>query len=78
MLTEAVVEGKTDHLQGLKENVVIGRLIPAGTGIQRYNRLSYVEDRPPELEEPVDEPADEAVEEADGPPTGVPEEAPEE
>jgi len=78
VLTEAVVEGKTDHLQGLKENVVIGRLIPAGTGIQRYNRLSYVEDRPPELEEPVDEPADEAVEEADGPPTGVPEEAPEE
>ena len=32
MLTDAAVEGKTDRLLGLKENVIIGRLIPAGTG----------------------------------------------
>ncbi len=36
VLTEAVVEGKTDHLFGLKENVIIGKLIPAGTGWGRY------------------------------------------
>ena len=36
VLTEAVVEGKTDHLHGLKENVIIGKLIPAGTGWKRY------------------------------------------
>ena len=36
VLTEAVVEGKTDYLHGLKENVIIGKLIPAGTGWQRY------------------------------------------
>ena len=34
MLTEAAVAGKTDMLQGLKENVIVGRLIPAGTGGQ--------------------------------------------
>ena len=32
MLTEAAVNGKTDSLEGLKENVIVGRLIPAGTG----------------------------------------------
>ena len=44
VLTEAVVEGKTDHLHGLKENVIIGKLIPAGTGWDRYHG--------PELEAP--------------------------
>ena len=33
MLTEAAVAGKIDHLRGLKENVIVGRLIPAGTGL---------------------------------------------
>ena len=37
VLTEAVVEGKTDNLHGLKENVIIGKLIPAGTGWDRYH-----------------------------------------
>ena len=32
MLTDAAVDGKTDALEGLKENVIVGRLIPAGTG----------------------------------------------
>ena len=36
MLTQAALEGKKDLLRGLKENVIMGRLIPAGTGIPRY------------------------------------------
>ena len=40
MLTEAAVCGKVDYLRGLKENVIMGRLIPAGTGLGAYKRLS--------------------------------------
>ena len=36
VLTEAALAGKTDHLRGLKENVIMGRLVPAGTGLSRY------------------------------------------
>jgi DNA-directed RNA polymerase subunit beta' len=36
VLTEAAIEGKADWLRGLKENVIIGRLIPAGTGFNSY------------------------------------------
>ena len=36
MLTDAAIKGKTDPLQGLKENVIIGKLIPAGTGLVSY------------------------------------------
>ena len=36
VLTEAAIKGKEDHLLGLKENVIIGKLIPAGTGMKRY------------------------------------------
>ena len=36
MLTEAAINGKVDHLRGLKENVIMGRLIPAGTGMAYY------------------------------------------
>ena len=39
VLTEAAVRGKRDNLVGLKENVIIGRLIPAGTGLPRYRDL---------------------------------------
>ena len=39
VLTDAAVRGKVDKLQGLKENVIIGRLIPAGTGVVDYNKL---------------------------------------
>jgi DNA-directed RNA polymerase subunit beta' len=39
VLTEAAIQGSTDHLRGLKENVIIGHLIPAGTGIQKYRSL---------------------------------------
>ena len=39
VLTEAAVSGKIDHLRGLKENVIMGRLIPAGTGLDLYNAV---------------------------------------
>ncbi len=39
VLTEAAIKGKVDHLVGLKENVIIGKLIPAGTGLKRYNSV---------------------------------------
>ena len=39
VLTEAAIEGKSDPLIGLKENVIIGRLIPAGTGVTQYRRI---------------------------------------
>jgi len=41
VLTEAAIRGKTDHLIGLKENVIIGKLIPAGTGLRRYRNVNY-------------------------------------
>ena len=39
VLTEAAIKGKIDHLQGLKENVLIGKLIPAGTGLEAYRAV---------------------------------------
>ena len=39
VLTEAAIRGKVDHLLGLKENVIIGKLIPAGTGMERYRNV---------------------------------------
>ena len=40
VLTEAAIKGKADHLVGLKENVIIGKLIPAGTGLQAYHTFA--------------------------------------
>ncbi len=40
VLTDAAIKGKTDHLQGLKENVIIGKLIPAGTGMKKYKNIA--------------------------------------
>ena len=42
VLTDAAIKGKVDHLVGLKENVIIGRLIPAGTGMDRYRNLKVI------------------------------------
>jgi DNA-directed RNA polymerase subunit beta' len=39
VLTQAAVAGKVDYLRGLKENVIMGRLIPAGTGLSKYRQL---------------------------------------
>ncbi|MBE6549509.1 MAG: DNA-directed RNA polymerase subunit beta' [Ruminococcaceae bacterium] len=44
VLTEAAIRGKVDHLRGLKENVIIGKLIPAGTGMKCYNNVSVVKE----------------------------------
>jgi DNA-directed RNA polymerase subunit beta' len=46
VLTEAAINGKVDRLAGLKENVIMGRLIPAGTGVPKYNRMEAVTDEP--------------------------------
>ena len=43
VLTDAALKGKVDHLRGLKENVIIGKLIPAGTGLKQYRQLLPVE-----------------------------------
>jgi DNA-directed RNA polymerase subunit beta' len=40
VLTEAAIEGKSDHLFGLKENIIIGKLIPAGSGMERYRNIA--------------------------------------
>ena len=47
VLTEASISGKVDHLRGLKENVTMGRLIPAGTGYDYYRGVSIQPDEPP-------------------------------
>ncbi len=41
ILTDAAIKGKSDHLEGLKENVIIGKLIPAGTGTKDYRDIDY-------------------------------------
>ena len=43
VLTDAAIKGKVDPLLGLKENVIIGKLIPAGTGMHRYTDINLVE-----------------------------------
>jgi len=47
VLTEAAIQGKTDDLRGLKENVIMGRLIPAGTGLPAYKKLNVLVDGEP-------------------------------
>ena len=44
VLTDAAIKGKVDHLVGLKENVIIGKLIPAGTGLRRYRNIKLSTD----------------------------------
>jgi DNA-directed RNA polymerase subunit beta' len=44
VLTEAAISGKVDYLRGLKENVIMGRLIPAGTGMEYYRRVKIPEE----------------------------------
>ena len=47
MLTEASISGKVDHLRGLKANVTMGRLIPAGTGFDYYRHVHIPAGEPP-------------------------------
>lgn len=62
VLTEAAIEGKSDWLRGLKENVIIGRLIPAGTGYNTYDEPGAIEDYAVEISssvlDEVDDPLD--------------------
>ncbi len=52
VLTEAALEGRVDYLRGLKENVILGRLIPAGTGMPIYRNVRIEEGQYPEAVEP--------------------------
>ena len=62
VLTDASIKGKIDTLQGLKENVIIGKLIPAGTGARQYREVSYELKEQFLSEEPMDALEDELME----------------
>jgi DNA-directed RNA polymerase subunit beta' len=53
VLTEAAINGKVDYLRGLKENVIMGRLIPAGTGMDYYRHMKIEGEDVVEEEAPV-------------------------
>ena len=55
VLTEASISGKIDYLRGLKENVTMGRLIPAGTGYEYYKNVRIPADEPPPPPPPSEE-----------------------
>ena len=59
VLTEAAINGKVDYLRGLKENVIMGRLVPAGTGMEYYRQVKIAGEDV--VEEPVAEPALEVI-----------------
>ena len=61
ILTDASIKGKVDTLQGLKENVIIGKLIPAGTGIKAYKNVEYDLESQFVDEEPLDKLEDELM-----------------
>ena len=61
VLTEASISGKVDHLRGLKENVTMGRLIPAGTGFEYYRNVRIPADEPPPPPAPP-QPSDDEME----------------
>ena len=54
-MTEAALEGKEDKLLGLKENVIIGQLIPAGTGMRRYRDIEILDENDMPLTSMLDE-----------------------
>jgi DNA-directed RNA polymerase subunit beta' len=61
VLTKAAVYGKQDSMAGLKENVIIGKLIPAGTGLRRYEHLKLISSDPEISLEPPPEILEEEV-----------------
>ncbi|HUP65605.1 MAG TPA: DNA-directed RNA polymerase subunit beta', partial [Thermoanaerobaculia bacterium] len=67
VLTEAAIAGRVDYLRGLKENVIVGRLIPAGTGLSQYQQLwvEKQEPAPPTLEDALRAEDEEALALAD-------------
>jgi DNA-directed RNA polymerase subunit beta' len=50
VLTEAAIAGRVDYLRGLKENVIVGRLIPAGTGMPAYRAIFLEKDEAPVIQ----------------------------
>ncbi len=48
VLSEAAIQGREDKLKGLKENVIVGRLVPAGTGFREFSRIKLVKEEPQE------------------------------
>ncbi|MFH1279295.1 MAG: DNA-directed RNA polymerase subunit beta' [Candidatus Eisenbacteria bacterium] len=66
VLTEAAIRGATDYLHGLKENVIMGNLIPAGTGVSHCRRIRLVQPEMPPEEETVEEAEDEMLGEGEG------------
>ena len=62
ILTDAAIHGKVDHLEGLKENVLIGKLIPAGTGLKKYRDVEYSLEDEFADEEPLEKLEDEFME----------------
>ena len=58
VLTEAAIKGKVDPLIGLKENVLIGKLIPAGTGMRKYRDVTLDTGKKPEEEVELEEAED--------------------
>ena len=65
VLTDAAIKGKVDPLIGLKENVIIGKLIPAGTGMGRYRNIAVVDPNPPAPEHPEGDGEEKAAEQED-------------
>ncbi|HEX6768347.1 MAG TPA: DNA-directed RNA polymerase subunit beta', partial [Candidatus Binatia bacterium] len=58
VLTEAAIQGKVDLLRGLKENVIMGRLIPAGTGVTNYAKADIETDEIEDGSAPLDQAAE--------------------
>jgi DNA-directed RNA polymerase subunit beta' len=66
VLTDAAIKGKTDQLIGLKENVIIGHMIPAGTGMKRYNNIDVFREQYGDLDRDMEDPEVAALEEGTG------------
>jgi len=65
VLTNAAIAGSTDYLRGLKENIIIGHPIPAGTGMKRYRNIKLFDDESQDLDEYMQEILDKRKQEAE-------------
>jgi len=73
VLTEAAISAKTDHLRGLKENVIVGKLVPAGTGLRTYSDLVVGSKKELEALQATAEALDRGLEDGDGAVAPMPE-----
>ncbi|HPS57157.1 MAG TPA: DNA-directed RNA polymerase subunit beta' [Spirochaetota bacterium] len=71
VLTDAAIKGKVDHLRGLKENVIIGHLIPAGTGVRIYDNVDVYQEIPGDLDGAAPEEVEEYSVSADDVPAEI-------